>query len=220
MLPWPCSFGGAALELCVMDSAAIGTLGGGLDSAFNVNDRAQVVGVSYTVGDTAVHAVLWRDGMFTDLGTLGYDCSRPARINNHDQIVGWAFSCESGALSASIWEEGEMVDLNALIPADSGLQLDYANWIDDDGVIAAQGVLTAGSSSGDTRAVLLIPAGDCDPLDLSAAVKALAARAASAAAVATSGKLILRDGNWRIDRMWLRATSPAQLRSRIQNSSD
>jgi hypothetical protein len=81
--------------------------------------------------------------------------------------------------------------------------------------------LTTGASSGHSRAVLLIPAGVCDPDDLSAAVKALAAKSLSAAAAGgTSSKLSLRDDNGRIDLMWLRPMSPAQLRSRIQNSAD
>jgi probable HAF family extracellular repeat protein len=201
----------------------VGTLGGGMGSAFNVNDRAHAVGINFTADDAALHAVLWRDGTFTDLLTLnGYDCSEPFRINNRDQIVGYSFSCETGASSAFIWEDGEMVDLNALIPADSGLQLQYANWINDDGVISAQGVLTAGSGSGDTRAVLLIPAGACDPKDLrSSAVKARTVISPSADANGTTQTkraiIAARDG--RIKPMWLRPISPTQLRSMLQNAS-
>jgi probable HAF family extracellular repeat protein len=159
---------------------------------------------------------------YTDLGTLsGYDCSAPYRINNRDQIVGYAFSCETGAVSAFIWEDGEMVDLNALIPADSGVQVQFPTWIDEDGVISAQGVLTAGASSGDTRALLLIPAGACDPSDLSAAVKALSAKSPSAdAAGGTAKPASLRDRNGRPDSRWLRPLSPAQLRDMMQHSSD
>jgi hypothetical protein len=201
--------------------STVGSLGG-IGSAINVNDYAHVVGIDYTPDASLLYAVLWREGTFTNLGTLsGYDCSYPFRINNRDQIVGFVLSCETGAESAFIWEDGEMVDLNALIPADSGLQLLYATWIDDDGVISVQAVSTAGASSGDYRAVLLIPAGVCDPGDLSAALKALAAKSATAAAaVATSSKLSLRDGNGRIDPMWLRPLSPAKLHNLMQHPTD
>jgi probable HAF family extracellular repeat protein len=139
----------------------VGNLGGPVSSAFNVNELGHVVGVSTNAGG-AVLAVLWRNGEFANLMTLGADgddCSEPYRINSLDQIVGVSFSCETGVSHAFLWEGGVMADLNTLIPANSGLELQSANWINDDGVIAAQGVLTEGSNSGDTRAVLLIPAG-------------------------------------------------------------
>jgi len=201
----------------------IGTLGGGMGSAFNVNDAGHVVGINFTADDSALHAVLWREGTFIDLLTLsGFDCSEPFRINNRDQIVGYAFSCETGSSSAFIWEDGEMVDLNALIPADSGVQLAEANWINDEGVIAAQAVLTTGLSAGDSRAVLLIPAGECDPNDLrSPAVKALTAMAPSADDLRAKSKpAVLGARNGRVNPMWLRPFSSARLRSRIEHPSD
>lgn len=114
-----------------------------------------------------------------------------------------------------------MVDLNALIPADSGLQVQYPTWIDEKGVISAQGVLRAGPSTGDTRALLLIPVGACDPRELSAAIKALSARAPAAQAAGGAAQPVsLRERNGRIDPRWLRPLSPAQLRSRVQQPSD
>jgi probable HAF family extracellular repeat protein len=190
---------------------SIGTLGGGGGSAYNVNDRGDTVGINYTADDSALHAVLWRDGTFTDLLTLaGDDCSQPYRINNVDQIVGSSFSCATFTGSAFIYEDGEMVDLNALIPADAGVQLQAASWINDDGVISAQAVLTGGSSAGDSRAVLLIPVGACAPRELqSAAVRVAAARLGSAdAADGPKSRPVLLSAS----SMWRRPASPAQLR--------
>jgi uncharacterized membrane protein len=197
---------------------SIGTLGGGGGSAFNVNDRGDTVGINLTADDSAMHAVLWRDGTFTDLLTLtGDDCSQPYRINNRDQIVGFSFSCATFAGSAFIYEDGEMVDLNALIPADAEVQLEAASWINDDGVISAQAVLTAGSSAGDSRAVLLIPVGVCDPGELqSAAVRVAAARLRSAdAADGTKSRPALLSAS----TMWRRPASPAQLRRAMHTAS-
>ena len=152
------------------DLNTIGSLGGATNSAFNANDFGHVVGVNSTADNSAFHAVLWRNGQFTDLSTLsGDDCSEPFRINNGEQIVGISFSCETGVSHAFIWERGEMVDLDTLIPSTAGIQLTSANWINDDGVIAAQGVLIAGSDMGASRAVLLIPDGECDPAAQAAA---------------------------------------------------
>jgi len=79
---------------------------------------------------------------------------------------------------AFLWEDGKMVDLNMLIPADSGIRLQYAGSMNESGEIAAQGILTA---TGDKRAVLLVPDGDCDD-------ECEAAILATEHAVATSSK--------------------------------
>jgi len=173
----------------LQDLTKLGSLGGMTNSGFNVNDLSHVVGISYTADNAAVHAVLWEGTKFTDLKTLnGDDCSEPYRINDKDQIVGVSFSCETGVEHAFLWDNGRMVDLNTLIPADSGLELQYGSWINDAGVIAAQAVLTSGPAAGTSRAVLLIPDGDASdaalgaPADRSptARVAAMPARASSA----------------------------------------
>jgi probable HAF family extracellular repeat protein len=193
----------------------VGTLGGE-GSAFNVNELGHVIGINFTADDSALHVVLWRDGKFIDLSTLsGYDCSYPGRINDRDQIVGYSFSCETGAAHAFLWENGEMVDLNTLIPAGAGVELQYAEWINEEGMIAAQGVLTTGSNMGATRTVLLIPDGPCD-------AGAQAARAAPPSA-ATGGfrkGALLRRPDGRLNAMFLKPVSPAVLRSQIQHQSE
>jgi probable HAF family extracellular repeat protein len=137
----------------------VGNLGGGFGSADNVNEEGHVVGISSHPDDESYNAVLWRGSEFVDLGTLAGDsCSQPFRINSHDQIVGISAPCNFSSTRAFLWEKGEMVDLNMLIPADPGIQLVYAGWINEDGEIAAQGILT----NGEARAVLLVPDGDCD----------------------------------------------------------
>jgi probable HAF family extracellular repeat protein len=142
------------------DLFTVGNLGGSLNSAYNVNELGHVVGVSSVSDNSAFHAVLWRDGTFTDLLTVDGDgCSEPYRINSHEQIVGISAPCDFSAEHAFLWENGGMVDLNTLIPSNSGIQLLFAAWINDDGEIAAQAILT---STGAYRAVLLIPDGACD----------------------------------------------------------
>jgi probable HAF family extracellular repeat protein len=192
----------------------IGNLGGAGSSAFNLNELGHVIGVNIdTAGD--LHVVLWRDHGITDLSTLsGYDCSYPGNINDSDQIVGYAFSCETGAAHAFLWENGEMVDLNTLIASDSGIEVQYAGWINDDGVIEAQGVLTAGSNAGFSRAVLLIPDGPCDP-NVQAA-RALALKSPVTTALSARGALFGGQGG-RVNRIFLRPVSPVVLRSAIQN---
>src|SRR5947207_3194529 len=98
------------------------------------------------------------------LGALPSDsCSVANRVNSRGQVVGSSFPCAGGPSRAFLWESGSIIDLNTLVPAGSELQLTEATFINDSGEIAAQAVLP----SGDTRAVLLVPAsgdeGDTEP---------------------------------------------------------
>jgi len=206
------------------DLFTVGNLGGPLNSAYNVNELGHAVGVNSNA-DGAILAVLWRNGGFTDLLSLsedGDDCSEPFRINSWDQIVGVSFSCETGVEHAFLWENGEMVDLNKLIPTDSGLELESANWISDEGVIAAQAVLTEGSNSGDSPAVLLIPSGEGD-----SGVQAESTAAPENATITpksgdpTTGtpkkSALVKTPDGRLNPIFLRPFAPAVLRSKAQN---
>ncbi len=203
----------------------IGSLGGALASALNVNEWGHVIGINSTADGSAFLGVLWRDGEFTNLSSLsGFDCSEPVGINDRDQIVGFAYSCETDASAAFLWENGEMVVLNTLIPADSGIDLQSGSWIDEDGVIAAQGVLTTGSNAGDSRAVLLIPNGQCSAEVQAARATALkntstARSSANATGAALMKGALLRGPDGRVNPMFLKPVSPAMLRSGFQDQS-
>jgi probable HAF family extracellular repeat protein len=88
------------------------------------------------------HAVLWLDGKINDLGTLPSDaCSFAWGLNSKDQVVGISLpDCDFSIARAFLWEKGSMVDLNTLIPPNSGLQLVYAEAINDSGEIVGIGV--------------------------------------------------------------------------------
>jgi hypothetical protein len=113
-------------------------------------------------------------------------------------------------------------DLNTLIPAGSGLELESANWMNDDGVIAAQAVLTDGGNSGDSRAVLLIPVGECLG-NAQAASSATFQRSTTAplsndvTITAPKAPPIVKAKDGRLNRMLLRPFSPAKLQGTKQN---
>jgi len=201
----------------LMDLDTVGTLGGSLNSAYNVNEQGHVVGVSSVPNDTVYHSVLWRKGEFTDIGTVAGDCfSQPYRINSNDQVVGASFTCDFSVFHAFLWENGELQDLNTLIPADSGLELESANWITDDGVIAAQAILTAGTNSGDSRAVLLIPIGECGGDDRAASLATsnkatTVSQLGDAASGTMKGPAIVKTADGRLNRTLLRPFAPAKL---------
>jgi uncharacterized membrane protein len=73
----------------------LGTLGGNDAQALFVNDRGQVVGVSYTntvanpsTGFPTQDPFFSEDGKMTDIGTLGGVNGYPAWINNRGEVVG------------------------------------------------------------------------------------------------------------------------------------
>jgi probable HAF family extracellular repeat protein len=197
------------------DLDTVGTLGGSLNSAYNVNEQGHVVGVSLVPNDSVYHAVLWRNGESTDLETVTGDaCSQPTRINSSDQIVGASFACDFTVFRAFLWESGELWDLNTLIAEDSGLELETASWITDDGVIAAQAVLTAGDNAGASRAVFLIPLGGCSGVAQAASRGTLkkAASQSSDGTMETRGQAaIVKTEDGRLNRMLLRPFSLAKL---------
>ena len=116
----------------------------------------------------------------------------------------------------------EPEDLNQLIPTDSGLELESANWISDEGVIAAQAVLTEGSDSGDSRAVLLIPSGECDrgaQAESTAAPKnaTITSKSGDPTTGTPKKSALVKTADGRLNPTLLRPFAPAVLRSKAQN---
>jgi probable HAF family extracellular repeat protein len=140
----------------------LGTLGGEDAVAIALNDAGDVVGQAGLPGSAScnqwpMHAFLWRKGVMTDLGSLDrIPFSTALSINAKGQIVGNV----GDALYATLSEDGGlMVDLNTLIPANPGLTLFDALYINDSGEIAAQAVL----SNGDVHSIVLIPCDENHP---------------------------------------------------------
>lgn len=207
----------------LIDLYNVGNLQGAGNSAINVNELGHVVGAD-TNAEGALLGVLWRDGAFTNLMSLsaeGDDCSEAFRINSRDQIVGISFSCETGVEHAFLWENGEMQDLNNLIPSGLGLELESADWINDNGVIAAQAVLTAGPNAGASRAVLLIPTpnwSNAAHTAVTAAPKIAtgAANPSDSASMVLKRKALLYTADGRLNPMLFRPFDPKKLVSAAQ----
>lgn len=107
----------------------LGTLGGTLSEAQDINEAGRVVGYARTLS-SIVHAFVYTDkdgdgtsdfGEMVDLGTLGGATSRAYGINEMGQVVGFADTA-SGDTHAFLYTDtngdgvsdpGEMVDLGA-----------------------------------------------------------------------------------------------------------
>ncbi len=138
----------------------LGTFGGDFGSADWISETGQVVGWACTAGCQALHAFLWSRGVMTDLGVFAGDpCSVAYVINSAGQIVGTSDDCSGNNAHALLWENGSIADLNALIPAGSDVQLTVGLGINEQGQIAAQGLLP----NGDIHAFLLTPCDEKHP---------------------------------------------------------
>jgi probable HAF family extracellular repeat protein len=152
----------------------LGTLGGTVSFATEVNDVGEVVGYSYVFSNNIpepARAFYWKDtngngesdpGEMRDLGTLGGRNSYAQDINDSGLVVGRSETSEgSTATRAFIWRDvnsngqsdaGEMQDLNSVVPG-TGWTFQEAHAINDRGQIAGFGL----NPQGKVHAFLLTP---------------------------------------------------------------
>ncbi len=133
----------------------LGSLGGTVNQALDINDRGQVIGNSDLAGNAVTHTFLWQRGTISDLGTLPGDVNSFAGgINDEGQVVGQ--SCDaSGNCRGYLWQNGTMTDLNSLIPSSKNLNVLFGANINDLGEIVGATV----DQQGVERGFILIPDG-------------------------------------------------------------
>jgi probable HAF family extracellular repeat protein len=143
----------------VTDLGSLGGTGKGMGIlAFNLNNRAQVVGFSDIKDDQYFHAFLWSKGTgMKDLGTLSGDVRSVAiGINDRGDVTGLSLDMDFNP-TAVLWHNGVLTNLNTLIPAKSPLFLIQACSINSRGEIVGLAVQT---STGDLHAFLATPRTD------------------------------------------------------------
>ena len=79
-------------------------------SAYDINDRGQIVGAVHIDGVVS-GPVLWDNGEIIPLGTLGGTLGEAYRINNSGQIAGWSYLAGDTSYHAFLYTDGTMMDL-------------------------------------------------------------------------------------------------------------
>jgi len=110
-------------------------------AAFGINEHGNVAGTSGIcgsglVGTSALHAVMWKNGLPIDLGSFGGSYTNLANsINNLDQVVGVSDLIGDATTHAFLWTEGQGIqDLGTLL----GHFSSSGNDINDNGQVVGQ----------------------------------------------------------------------------------
>jgi probable HAF family extracellular repeat protein len=105
------------------------------------------------VGTSGSHAVMWTDAStVVDMGVLTGGTYAEARaVNGQGIAVGYS-GVGGGVDHAFIWKDGQMLDLNNLVSMPSGWVLNYANAINEWGMIVGEGTF-----NGEWQSFALVP---------------------------------------------------------------
>ena len=131
----------------------------GLSLAWAINDQGQIVGEVLNPEGTTDTAVLWQNGVITNLGTLPGDFGSLASGISSDGkvVVGSTWDSDFNWSHAFIYQNGVMTDLNTLLPASSNLYATMGNKINDRGQISGMATVLTGPDAGNIHAFLATP---------------------------------------------------------------
>jgi probable HAF family extracellular repeat protein len=133
----------------------MGTLGGTCGVATGLNNRGEVIGISYLVGNIFQHGFRWdKKRKMQDLGTLGGNYGAAGGINDAGDAVGWATITGDLIQHAVIWPNDKTT------PTDLGVIAGYAQ-------SSAEGINSRGQIVG---CLTNDPSGNCSPNDSAASL--------------------------------------------------
>ena len=125
---------GAARDLGTLSGPSL-AVGGPSSRPWAINDDGVIVGTSNG------RAVLWRNGVISDLGSPRGKVAKAAALNDRGQVVG-SIVTSAGYEHASLWQNGAMRDLGTL---GGKLTYSYANAVNQQGQIIGQCYGASGS---------------------------------------------------------------------------
>jgi probable HAF family extracellular repeat protein len=93
----------------------LGSFGGTCTLANDLNNRGEVVGLSFTAGDSNQRAFLWENGSFRDLGGSPGEFTGAAAINEAGAAAGFTYLAGDTLLHAALWRHvGQLIDLGSV----------------------------------------------------------------------------------------------------------
>jgi probable HAF family extracellular repeat protein len=130
------------------------TLGGPDAQAFGVNERGQVIGISYinstpnpTTGLPTADPFLWTEGRgMIDLGTLGGTFGSAGSLNNLGQVIGVSNLAGDQTSHPFFWDDGKLIDLFADTIGGNPITADAIN---DAGEVVGNAAFPNGASGGE-----------------------------------------------------------------------
>jgi probable HAF family extracellular repeat protein len=128
----------------------LGTLGGLVSQADDINASGQVVSPS-TAADDKAYLFLYSNGKMTNL-TIPVHGGRYNKVNASGQVIGTSITTKSKEYPF-FYSNGKMTNLNNLIDSRSGWKLLYVDGINDAGHIVGEGT----NPEGNDHASLLTP---------------------------------------------------------------
>jgi probable HAF family extracellular repeat protein len=111
----------------------LGTLGGTDGVAFDINERGQIAGFSYTNSDATLDPFFWQKGTMTDIGSLGGTFGAPNWLNSRGQVVGNSNLAGDATHHGFLWDRGTLTDVGTL-----GGDNSEANWVSDSGLVTGR----------------------------------------------------------------------------------
>lgn len=111
----------------------LGTLGGEVSIANDINNRGQITGFSQ-IASGATRAFLWENGVMANIGTLGTAATFAFGINQNTEIAGYSRVGGAGTpFHAFKWHNGVFTDLGTLGGTES-----FAYDINDQGCVVGE----------------------------------------------------------------------------------
>ena len=133
----------------------LGTLGGETSTAFDINDRGEIVGSSITASGLS-RAFLYRDGTMVELPVPG-ETSTALAINGRGQVVGGSSSVAApGAIDGYVYEAGRISMLRDVVPQDGCWNRLDPRDINDHGDIVGIGIMNSDASCGEVGRYLVV----------------------------------------------------------------
>jgi probable HAF family extracellular repeat protein len=130
--------GGGAYSVGSQGETNLGTLGGNFAQAWDINQKGQIVGESYTDGYSGQRGFIFTNGVMTEISLPTWRDAIAYNINEVGLVIGDA-NTESSGRQAWLYDGTNISYLNDLVDDRNGFNMTYARGLNDAGQIVGFG---------------------------------------------------------------------------------